>query len=309
MRAPVARAAADLRLLRAAVFAAVCVTLSAAGHVSAAGQSLSVWAVLAGFAAVLATAVPLAGRERSLPGIAALLALGQVALHFLFSCGQAAHTAQTQAPAAPDRGDGGVLALAGRLLCNDRAAAALSEAEARRIVADAGLSGALPGGHAAAGHTAAGAADTVAGATAGTVAGSAADCLRYAVNSALSLLSAPMLLGHLLAALAMGWLLRRGDAALWRLVGLSAHFADGLDGLDGLHGFTGGLCGLLVRALRTALRCVRALLRGLLPEDAVPVRAPRADAAGGPVPPASLLPSHSVVRRGPPAARDLTLAA
>ncbi|WP_410537531.1 hypothetical protein [Streptomyces sp. KL2] len=299
MRAPVARAAADLRLLRAAVFAAVCVTLSAAGHVFAAGQAVSAWTLLAGFAAVLATAVPLAGRERSLPGIAALLALGQIVLHFLFSCGRAGRT--TPAPAALDRGDGGVLALAGRLLCNDRAAAALSEAEARRIVADAGLSGALHGGHTAAGHTAAGqtaagAADTVAGA----VAGSAADCLRYAVHSALSLLSAPMLLGHLLAALAMGWLLRRGDAALWRLVRLSAHFADGLGG---------GLGGPLVRALRTALRCVRALLRGLLPEDAVPVRAPRADAAGGPVPPASLLPSHSVVRRGPPAAGDLVLAA
>ncbi|WP_101254036.1 hypothetical protein [Streptomyces barkulensis] len=302
MRAPVARAAADLRLLRAAVFAAVCVTLSAAGHVFAAGQALPVWALLAGFAAVLATAVPLAGRERSLPGIAALLALGQIALHFLFSCGQAGHTAPAgPAPADSDRGEGGVIALAGRLLCNDRATAALSETEARRIVADAGLSGALPGGNAAAG-----AADTVAGTATDTVIGGAADCLRYAVHSALSLLSAPMLLGHLLAALAMGWLLRRGDAALWRLVGLSAHFADGL---DGLHGFTGGLCGLLVRALRTALRCVRALLRGLLPEDAVPVRAPRADAAGGPVPPASLLPSHSVVRRGPPAARDLTLAA
>ncbi|MFH0243280.1 hypothetical protein ACGRHY_12810 [Streptomyces sp. HK10] len=292
MRAPVARAAADLRLLRAAVFAAVCVTLSAAGHVFAAGQALSAWTLLAGFAAVLATAVPLAGRERSLPGIAALLALGQLALHFLFSCGQAGHAVPAApAPAAPDRGDGGVLALAGRLLCNDRAAAALSEAEAHRIVADAGLSGALPGG-----HTAAGAADAVAG----TVTGSAADCLRYAVQSALSLLSGPMLLGHLLAALTMGWLLRRGDAALWRLVRLSAHFADGL---------AGGLGGPLVRALRTALRCVRALLRGLLPEDAVPVRASRADAAGGPVPPASLLPAHSVIRRGPPTARDLALAA
>ncbi|MGK5450476.1 hypothetical protein [Streptomyces radiopugnans] len=294
MRAPVARAAADLRLLRAAVFAAVCVTLSAAGHVFAAGQALSAWTLLAGFAAVLATAVPLAGRERSLPGIAALLALGQIVLHFLFSCGRAGHT--SPAPGGPDRSDGGVLALAGRLLCDDRAAAALSEAEARRIVADAGLSGALHGGHTAAGQTAAGTADTVTGA----VAGSAADCLRYAVHSALSLLSAPMLLGHLLAALAMGWLLRRGDAALWRLVRLSAHFADGLGG---------GLGGPLVRALRTALRCVRALLRGLLPEDVVPVRAPRADAAGGPVPPASLLPAHSVVRRGPPAAGDLVLAA
>ncbi|MFP8963950.1 hypothetical protein ACLIYP_25845, partial [Streptomyces nanhaiensis] len=158
MRAPVARAAADLRLLRAAVFAAVCVTLSAAGHVFAAGQALSAWTLLAGFAAVLATAVPLAGRERSLPGIAALLALGQVVLHLLFSCGRGGHA--SPAPAGSGRGDGGVLALAGRLLCNDRAAAALSEAEARRIVADAGLSGALHGGHTAAGHTAAAAAAT-----------------------------------------------------------------------------------------------------------------------------------------------------
>jgi hypothetical protein len=289
MRAPVARAAPDLRLLRAAVFAAVCVTLSAAGHVFAAGQALSAWTLLAGFAAVFATAAPLAGRERSLPGIAATLALGQLVLHFLFSCGQAGRAAAGQtaaAPAAdPDRAGGGLLALAGRLLCNDRATASLTEAEARRIVADAGLSGALHGGHATPP-----AADAAGGGT--------ADCLQFAVRAALSLFSGPMLLGHLLAALAMGWLLRRGDAALWRLVRLSAHFADGFGG------------GPLVRALRTALRCAHALLRGLLPEDAVAVRAPRADAVDGPVPPASLLPAHSVIRRGPPSpTHGLALAA
>ena len=40
--------------------------------------------------------------------------------------------------------------------------------------------------------------------------------------SLMSLPSLPMLLAHLLAALAAGWLLRRGDIALLRLVRLSA---------------------------------------------------------------------------------------
>jgi len=293
MRAPVARAAADLRLLRAAVFAAVCVALSAAGHVFAAGQGLPAWALGAAFAAVLAVALPLAGRERSLPGITALLALGQFALHLLYSYGQAGQAARGAAGGG-GTGRGGLTALAGQLLCDDRAAAALTEAEAHRIVADAGLSGAVPrttgeaaalhGGHAL--PDAAGAAATP------------AECLQAAVRTALSLLSGPMLLGHLLAALAMGWLLRRGDAALWRLVRLSAHLADGVAD------------GLLVRALRTALRCVRALCRGLLPDGAAAPCAPRADRAAEPVPSFSLLPAHSVIRRGPPRpVHDLALAA
>ncbi|GAA2383564.1 hypothetical protein GCM10010420_02030 [Streptomyces glaucosporus] len=280
MRAPVARAAADLRLLRAAVFAAVCVTLSAAGHVFAAGQGLPLWTVGAGFAAVLAVAAPLAGRERSWPGIAALLALGQIALHSLFSSGQTARTA----PAAPGGGDrDGLLALAGRLLCDDRAAAVLTEAEARRIVTAAGLSGAAQQTTAEAAALHGGHALPAAVGTEGP-----ADCLQAAVRTALSLLSAPMLLGHLLAALAAGWLLRRGDAALWRLVRLSSHLGGGIAGV------------LLVRALRAALRWTRALCRGLLPDGAVPPCAPRADGAPDPVPPHSLVPAHSVVRRGPP---------
>ncbi|MGK5498036.1 hypothetical protein [Streptomyces sp. URMC 125] len=293
MRAPVARAGADLRLLRAAVFAAVCVTLSATGHVLAAGQGLPAWTFAAGFAAVLAAAVPPAGRERTLPGITALLALGQLGLHLLFSTAQSAPASGV--PASGGAGRDGVIALASRLLCGGGSAPGLTEAEARRVVAEAGLSGALPDAPAGAAalHGGHGAPASDPGA-----AGSAAECLQAAVRTALSLLSGPMLLGHLLAALAMGWLLRRGDAALWRLVRLSAHLTGELAGV------------LLVRALRTALRWVRALCRGLLPDGAVPPRAPCGGGAGDAAPPAAPLLAHSVVRRGPPAsAYGLDLAA
>lgn len=293
MRAPVARAAADLRLLRAAVFAAACVALSAAGHVLAAGEGLPLWTVGVGFAAVLAVAAPLAGRERSLPGITALLALGQLALHTLFSYGQAARAVPAGQGTGGSSDRDGLLALAGRLLCNDQVAAGLTEAEARRVVTAAGLShlaprttaepAALHGGHALP-------------STAEAL--GPAECLQAAVRTALSMLSGPMLLGHLLVALAMGWLLRRGDAALWRLVRISAHLGEELAGSP------------LARVLHTVLCWFRALYRGLFPSASVPSRPPHADGTSDPVPPHSLAPTHSVIRRGPPcSAHDLALAA
>ncbi|MTE20086.1 hypothetical protein F0L17_13345 [Streptomyces sp. TRM43335] len=299
MRAPVARAGADLRLLRAVVFAAVCVTLSATGHVLAAGQGLPAWALAAGFAAVLAVAVPSAGRERGLPGITALLTLGQTGLHLLFS------TAQTSPPTGGSASGGGdrdgVIALAARLLCGGGSATGLTEAEARRVVAEAGLSGTAPGSatEAAARSTAFhGGHGLTAPAPGPEAAGTAAECLQAAVRTALSLLSGPMVLGHLLAAFAVGWMLRRGDAALWRLVRLSGHLTDELADV------------LLVRALRAALRWARVLCRGMSPDGAVPPRVPRGGGAEDAVPPAPPLLAHSVVRRGPPVSRhDLALAA
>ena len=44
-----ARSGADLRLLRAAVFAAVCVVLAAAGHALASCASVPLWTLGAGF--------------------------------------------------------------------------------------------------------------------------------------------------------------------------------------------------------------------------------------------------------------------
>ncbi|MHC5905150.1 hypothetical protein ACVNF4_14785, partial [Streptomyces sp. S6] len=97
--------------------------------------------------------------------------------------------------------------------------------------------------------------------------------------------SLPMLLGHVLAAVAAGWLLRRGDSALLRLIGLSVR---------------GVAEGALVRSLRGALTLVRALLAGL---PGVPGKGPRAPHADRLTPPRLRHRElqHTVVRRGPPA--------
>ncbi|SCK14025.1 hypothetical protein [Streptomyces sp. WMMB 322] len=289
-------AGADLRLLRAAVFTAVCVALSAAGHSLTGGHSMPLWSLGLGFAVVFAVAAPLAGRERSLPGIAALLAAGQVALHTLFACERpAAGTARAAAAATPPAhgahagGQGAELrSLAARLLCDEQSAGRMSVSRARQIVSEAGLdSGRLgsraaqaghPGssGHGHAGHEAAGGgaawADTP------------LECLRTAAHAVMGLTDGPMLLGHVLAALALGWFLHRGEAALWRIVRLSAR-----------------TCRTAVRHVRAslgaALAHVRALRGGAVPK--MPAGAGLLDAHRHGTARSVLL-QHSVNRRGPP---------
>ncbi|MGC0330904.1 hypothetical protein RKD23_003894 [Streptomyces sp. SAI-170] len=275
MSAPHARAKRSgvrLRILRAAVFAAVCVVLSGAGHALASCAAVPLWALGAGFVAVLAVVAPFAGRERTLPGIAALLTVGQTVLHTLFGLGQHG----TAVMAAPAGSDTALVDRAARLLCGTTAAA-LSPAQAQRILTDARL---LPTGGSGAGagvHTAHDPADALS-----TTAGSSASLLP----------SLPMLLGHALAALAVGWLLRHGDLALLRLVRLSAH---------------GVAEGALVRSLRGALALVRALRAGL---PGAPVAGPRPTRAASLAPPElrTTALQHTVIRRGPPAAA-LALAA
>ncbi|CAL9300220.1 hypothetical protein [Streptomyces sp. R02] len=241
------RAGRGLRILRAAVFAAVCVVLAGASHSFASCDTVPLWTLGAGFLAAVAVAVPLAGRTRPLPLITALLAAGQTALHTLFGLGQ--HGAPTGAAS-----DAALVAQAARLLCGP---GTISPAEARQVLADARI--APHGGHAA---------DTVTAGAAGSL-----------------LPSLPMLLGHVLAALAAGWLLRRGDLALLRLADLSAQ---------------GVAEGALVRSLRGALALVRALRAGLpgAPE-AAPVTLRTALLA--PIPARSAGLHHTVIRRGPPA--------
>ncbi|GAA2064284.1 hypothetical protein GCM10009801_08790 [Streptomyces albiaxialis] len=279
----------DLRALRAAVFAAVCVSVSAAGHILAAGTGVPAVTLVLGFAAAFAVALPLAGRERTLPGIASLLALGQLGLHLLFSCGQGAQGHMSAAGGHRPGGSGGggnVRDLARSLLCGD-AASGMTDAQAHRVVTQAGLP-ADGAGHAA--HASGQAAG------AGALPDTPLDCLRDAARAALGLLDAPMLLGHLLAALLLGWTLRRGEAALWRLVRLSAELAASADEV------------VAARALRAALAYVRALHAGLLPHAPVSVAfTAERDART----PCSVTLQHSVHRRGPPAVRadSLTLAA
>lgn len=102
-----------LRLLRASVFAAVCVVLTCLGHVMAAGHAMAPWTVPVAFAGVLGVAFPLAGHERSLGTIAGGLLFGQFALHALFSGGQAQHPHYR--PVVED-GDGGLAMVGAHLV-------------------------------------------------------------------------------------------------------------------------------------------------------------------------------------------------
>ncbi|MFF7447682.1 MULTISPECIES: hypothetical protein [unclassified Streptomyces] len=275
MSAPHQRTGADLRLPRAAVFAAVCVVLAAAGHTMAACAAVPLWTLGAGFLGVLAVVAPLAGRVRSLPGTAALLTVGQTVLHALFGLGQHGTTAQSSV--SPTSGmpsmaatvsDASLVEQAARLVCGTTAAA-ISPAQATRILTEARL---YPDPAPHTRHVA----DTV---TTG--------------SSTALLPSLPMLLGHVLAALAAGWLLRHGDLALLRLSELSAH---------------GVAEAALVRSLRAALALVRALRAGLPGAPAAGPRPPRTGLLAPPAPRTAAL-RHAVIRRGPPAADGLVLAA
>ncbi|WSQ10390.1 hypothetical protein OG604_22985 [Streptomyces sp. NBC_01231] len=289
------RSGGDLRVLRAAVFAAVCVLLAAAGHALVSCATVPLWTLGAGFLGVSLVVVPLAGRERSLPGIATLLAVGQAVLHVLFGLGQhgaaaAAATASAASPSASSMrsmtsmgsmasmSDASLVERATRLVCGS-AAAALSPAQAHRILADARIH---PGTAAATGTGAA---------------SHPTDAMSTAAGSSMSLLpSLPMLLGHVLTALAAGWLLRRGDLALLRLAELSAVSA---------HSVADGA---LVRSLRGALALVRALRAGLPGTPDAGPRPPHTAPHPPPGPRTAAL-QHTVIRRGPPAAAALSLAA
>ncbi|MEU5087198.1 hypothetical protein [Streptomyces sp. NPDC021356] len=297
MTAPHSRTAPagrGLRLLRAAVFAAVCVVLAAAGHTMGSCATVPLWTLGAGFLGALLVVVPLAGRARSLPGIAALLAVGQTVLHVLFGLGQhkAAGMASggmsmgsmssmgpfgsfvSSAPTVPTGSlahaghalsDAALVERATRYMCGTTTAA-ITPARAYRILVDAHLYPRSAPDPSAAPHP--------------------TGALR-ALGPAASLLpSLPMLLGHVLAALAAGWLLRRGDLALLRLIALSAH---------------GVAEGTLVRSLRAALALACALCAGL---PTAPRTGPRPARAADSVlrPPATTALQHTVIRRGPPAA-------
>ncbi|WP_239137261.1 MFS transporter [Sphaerisporangium rufum] len=82
------RARLPLRLLRAAVFAVVCVLLAVAGHRAAGGAGPAGWAVAAATAAVTAVTALLTGRERSAQTINGFLVATQFVLHELFGASE-----------------------------------------------------------------------------------------------------------------------------------------------------------------------------------------------------------------------------
>ncbi|MFI1826598.1 hypothetical protein ACH41E_09080 [Streptomyces sp. NPDC020412] len=253
---------AGVRLLRAAVFAAVCVALSAAGHAIAACAGVPWWTVAVGLAGTFVLVLPFTGRARSLPAVALVLGLGQLALHALFGAGQ-----QHQVRIGPTADDL-LLRMAAKLVCGV-GAAPLSAEEARQVVAAAGIAPPTAPAHPA--HPA-----------------------QEALAQPELLPSLPMLLAHLLAALATGWLLRHGDLALLRLIRLSTSSAEEARELVAEAG--------RLRSLRAALTLVRALCSGLVRLPAPGVRPARAVDDRPPPATAEAL-QHAVIRRGPPAPR------
>lgn len=260
MSVPV-RAGVDMRLLRAAVFSAVCVTLSAAGHAMASGAPIAPWALVAAWAATSVLVAPLAGRERALPQISATLLGGELGLHLVFCLGQ------MQSAAAQSGGATALNTAAGRLLCS-LDLANLSQADLARIVSASGLGPTQLSGM-------------------GTGTASAA----HAMSSGLMLTPA-MLGAHLAAALVLGWLLRCGESALWRIVRLARYGAEQLTALLPL--------GDVLAALRALAR-----IAGLLESEQGPDRRLRqVGSEAGRL--SSLGLQYSVIRRGPPAGLCVT---
>lgn len=256
------RAAADVRLLRASVFAVVCVLLSAAGHAAAGGGFPCMSVQVVGWLAVMAFAVPLAGRPRSGWGILFGLGVGQFGLHALFCLPGAMPS--TAGESAAGRRDA-VLALADRLRCGGLTHP-LTDAQAAGLIRDAGLDPAGAPPHAAAHHMPG---MRMSGSVAGDV---------------LHLLPSPqMAAAHLLAAAVLGLVLWRGDAALWAL--LADPFRTAVP--------------LLLVAVPAATRATYAAARLV---EAVRRSLRRYQGGGHIRPTARRVVRESVVRRGPPPA-------
>jgi hypothetical protein len=170
-----------LRGARSAVFAAVCVGLSAAGHVWMSGHGLPFWALVLAFTAVGAAGYALAGRQRGLVSISALMLAAEGGLHLLFTA--------TQAPQSSDSSSA-----AQRLL---GATFATLPASARRIPLSDWVCGTMGG----AGM----------GGSGGLSARLAADLM--AAGHGLGMAAA-----HAVAGLACAWWLWRGESAVFRLL-------------------------------------------------------------------------------------------
>ena len=180
----------------------------------------------------------------------------RLALHTLFGLGQHGTPLHGSAADAPTTA---LISMAARLVCG-AGAASLSPAEAQRILTDARASAAGTAVHGPQHHGHADAVDRRPPPAVDAAAAVPAHAARA-----------------LLAALATGWLLRRGDLALLRLVRLSAH---------------GRVAeGALVRPCAAALALVRALRAGsrARPRRA---RAPRAPTARTAAPPRHRTPAH-----------------
>ncbi|MFF8535755.1 hypothetical protein ACF07B_28040 [Streptomyces sp. NPDC015532] len=95
------------RMLRAVMFAAVCVVLAALGHVMMSGSPVAWWALAGAGTGTAGAGWCLAGRERGLPLVVSAVVLAQGVLHSAFSMAQSlAFAADTGPGAGPGRSGG-----------------------------------------------------------------------------------------------------------------------------------------------------------------------------------------------------------
>ncbi|OAL13163.1 hypothetical protein A4V12_21310 [Streptomyces noursei] len=95
-------AQSPMRALRAALFAAVCVTLAAVGHSSMSAHGVPPGSLLLAFAATVAPAWAAAGRRRGAAFIGTGLLTAQGVLHLTFTAGGGHHSHVPAAGTAPD---------------------------------------------------------------------------------------------------------------------------------------------------------------------------------------------------------------
>ncbi|MET8095646.1 hypothetical protein ABZV29_04120 [Streptomyces sp. NPDC005236] len=93
------------RMLRAVMFAAVCVVLAALGHVMMSGSPVAWWALAGAGAGTDGAGWCLAGRERGLPLVVSVVVLAQGVLHAAFSAARSLALA-AEAGAGPIRPSG-----------------------------------------------------------------------------------------------------------------------------------------------------------------------------------------------------------
>ena len=104
--------ASIVRAARAAVFAAVCIVLTVAGHCAAAGHPVAPTALGAGFVVVFGAGLAGGRRERSQSAITLGVYAGQLGLHLLFSVGDRFDTSGVKASAAAAMGPMGDMGMA-----------------------------------------------------------------------------------------------------------------------------------------------------------------------------------------------------
>ncbi|MFK0253131.1 hypothetical protein [Streptomyces sp. NPDC090445] len=267
---------APIRAARAAMFAAVCTALGAAGHAHMSGTDIPPLGLLAAFTVTGGLAWLATRRRRGPVGISAAVLAVQGVLHLVFSAGQAG------------TGAGGVTGHAAHHAAHQaaqRAAAHLADAaDVADVVgvADAFGTTASTAVHAVTAATGTGRmpgmngmADTAAGAAGG--ASGPADLAAMAGNGGLGMIAAHVLAGLLCAAW-LAW----GEAAVFRLAAA-----------------LGATALLAARPLARALALVRARAV-LVPRPPVqrPSYAPPRRLRGA-------VHAHALVRRGPPRVRSL----